>query len=103
VFTVGGLTLRRSATTRHQVANVWAEDPLSGRRRNLILEEHRAFWAWAAVEGLRHNGIRIEEFTVLTQPNVVQYRLPTTGELVPLRHRAQRGGRHPAGPGPLGR
>jgi len=86
LFTVSDLTLRRSATTRAQVATIWAEDPVSGKRRNLILEEHRAFWAWAAVEVLRHTGIRIEELTELTHPSVVQYRLPTTGELVPLLH-----------------
>ena len=86
VFTVGGLTLRRSGATRRQVANIWAEDPAGGRRRNLTMEEHRAFWAWAAVEVLRHTGIRIEELTELTHPSVVEYRLPTTGELVPLLH-----------------
>ena len=86
VFTVGGLTLRRSGATRRLVANIWAEDPAGGRRRNLTMEEHRAFWAWAAVEVLRHTGIRIEELTELTHPSVVQYSLPTTGELVPLLH-----------------
>lgn len=86
LFTVDGLTLRRSATTRRHVASIWAEQPDSGTRRNLTLEEHRAFWAWAAVEVLRHTGIRIEELTELTHPSVVQYRLPTTGELVPLLH-----------------
>lgn len=86
LFTAAGLTLRLADTTRHHVANVWAEDLLTGKRRNLRLEEHRAFWAWAAVEVLRHTGIRIEELTELTHPSVVQYRLPTTGELVPLLH-----------------
>ncbi len=35
---------------------------------------------------LRHSGIRVEELTELTHPSVVQYRLPSTGELVPLLH-----------------
>ena len=86
LFTAGGFTLRRSTAIRAQVVNIWAEDPTSGARRNLTLEEHRAFWAWAAVEVLRHTGVRIEELTELTHPSVVQYRLPTTGELVPLLH-----------------
>jgi integrase len=86
LFSVDGITLRRSRSTTRQVANIWAEDPISGKRRNLTLEEHRAFWAWAAVEVLRHTGIRIEELTELTHPSVVEYRLPTTGELVPLLH-----------------
>lgn len=85
-FTVGGMALRRSVNTRHHVANIWAEDPSSGKRRNLTREEHQAFWAWATVEVLRHTGIRVEELTELTHPSAVQYRLPTTGELVPLLH-----------------
>jgi hypothetical protein len=57
LFTAGGFTLRRSTAIRAQVVNIWAEDPTSGARRNLTLEEHRAFWAWAAVEVLRHTGV----------------------------------------------
>jgi hypothetical protein len=85
VFTAAGQTLRRVVTTRAP-ANIWAEDPTDGPRRNLTREEHRAFWAWAAVEVLRLTGIRIEELTELTHPSLVQYRLPGTGELVPLLH-----------------
>jgi len=86
LFTAGDLTLRRTDTTRAHPAHLWAQDPTSGARRNLTLEEHRAFWGWAAVEVLRHSGIRVEELTELTHPSVVQYRLPSTGELVPLLH-----------------
>jgi len=86
VFTAAGQTLRRSVTTRSPGGTVWAEDPAGGRRRNLTLEEHRAFWAWAAVEVLRHSGIRIEELTELAHSSLVQYRVPTSGELVPLLH-----------------
>ncbi len=46
--------------------------------------EHRAFWAWAAVEFLRHTGARIEEMLETSHHALVQYRLPTTGEIVPL-------------------
>jgi integrase len=38
--------------------------------------EDRAFWTWAAVETLRHTGIRIEE--------LIQFTLPTNRELIPL-------------------
>lgn len=48
------------------------------------LAEHRAFWAWAAVEFLRHTGARIEEMLEASHHALVQYRLPTTGEIVPL-------------------
>ncbi len=43
-----------------------------------------AFWAWAAIEVLRSTGIRIEELLELSHHSLVQYRLPGTGELVPL-------------------
>ncbi|MFD3519959.1 hypothetical protein [Streptomyces sp. NPDC058653] len=48
------------------------------------IAEHRAFFAWAAVEVLRHTGIRIEEMLELSHHAMIQYRLPTTGETVPL-------------------
>jgi site-specific recombinase XerD len=36
------------------------------------------------VEVLRATGIRVEELTELSHYSLVQYRLPNTGELVPL-------------------
>ena len=36
------------------------------------------------MEVLRHSGIRIEELTELSHHSLVQYRLPATGELIPL-------------------
>jgi Phage integrase family len=36
------------------------------------------------VEVLRHTGIRVEELSELSHHSLVQYRLPATGELVPL-------------------
>jgi hypothetical protein len=62
----------------------WAEDPATGKRRNLTREEDHAFWGWAAIEVLRHTGIRVEELTELSHHSLVQYRLPSTGELIPL-------------------
>ena len=85
VFTAAGQTLRRPVMTRHGTsARIWAEDQATGKRRDLTLEEHRAFWAWAAVEVLRLTGIRIEELAELSHHSFVQYRLPATGELIPL-------------------
>ena len=84
-FTAARQTLRRPVMTRHGgSAKVWAEDPATGRRRDLTLEEHRSFWTWAAVEVLRHTGIRIEELAELSHHSFVQYRLPATSELIPL-------------------
>ncbi|MBF6302981.1 site-specific integrase [Nocardia amamiensis] len=84
-FVVAGQRLRRSVT-KNIPAKVWADDPQTGKRRDLTQEEHRAFWAWAIVEVLRHTGIRVEELSELSHHSLVQYRLPGSGELVPLLH-----------------
>ena len=85
LFTSGTVTLRRHMT-KTPASRVWAEDPGTGRRRDLTLEEEAAFWAWAAIEVLRATGIRVEELTELSHHGLVQYRTPATGELVPLLH-----------------
>jgi hypothetical protein len=83
-FTAGGADYRRPIMPNAGGTRIWAEDLATGTRHNLTFEEHDAFWAWATIEVLRHTGIRIEELLELTHHSVVQYRLPTTGELVPL-------------------
>jgi integrase len=82
-FTLDGVTLQRARLARHS-PRVWAEEPATGRRRDLAREEDNAFWAWAAVEVLRMSGVRVEELTELSHHSLVQYRTPATGELVPL-------------------
>ena len=84
LFTVAGLSLRRSVMKTATTGRIWAEDPAGGKRRDVSFEEHRGFWTWAVVEVLRHTGIRIEELTELSHHSLIQYRLPATGELVPL-------------------
>ncbi|QIZ37114.1 site-specific integrase [Saccharopolyspora sp. ASAGF58] len=87
VFTAAGQTLRRRMLARPDgAARIWAEDPASDVRRDLSFEEHQSFWAWAAVEVLRHTGLRIEELCELSHHSFVQYTLPSTGELIPLLH-----------------
>jgi integrase len=83
-FTAAGQTLIRSTTIRSAATRIWAEDPATGQRRDLAREEEQAFWAFAAVEVLRATGIRLEELTELSHHSLIQYRLPTTGEVVPL-------------------
>ncbi|WP_345679974.1 hypothetical protein [Yinghuangia aomiensis] len=56
----------------------------AGIRRQFGQLTHRAFWGWAAVEFLSHTGARIEEMLEAGHHSLVQYRLPTTGEIVPL-------------------
>jgi site-specific recombinase XerD len=83
-FTSAGVTLRRSVMKTETTGRLWADDPDTGRRRDLSFEEHRGLWTWAVVEVLRHTGIRIEELTELSHHSLIQYRLPATGELIPL-------------------
>ena len=83
-FTFAGQELLCPPARRYPRRRTWAQDPATGRPRDLTLEEEHAFWAWAAVEVLRHTGIRIEELTELSHHSLIQYRLPATGELVPL-------------------
>jgi integrase len=86
LFTSGGQTLHRPVMKTKTTGRIWAEDPGpgTGKRRDLTFEEHRGFWTWAAVEVLRFTGIRIEELTELSHHSLIQYRLPGTGELIPL-------------------
>lgn len=87
LFTAAGQTLRRTRLKQPQgAAKIWAEDPDTGDHRDLSFEEHQAFWAWAAVEVLRHTGLRSEELCELSHHSFVQYTLPTSGELIPLLH-----------------
>ena len=83
-FTAAGRTLVRLPVASGSPATAWARDPATGERAELAIQESYAFWAWAAIEVLRSAGIRIEELLELSHHSLVQYRLPGTGELVPL-------------------
>jgi integrase len=79
-FTHGGSWFIR----RNRADGVWVDDLQTGGRRDLSGEEANAFWAWASVEILRATGVRVEELLELSHHSLVQYRLPATGELIPL-------------------
>jgi integrase len=84
-FTAAGQTLVRSTRLRPRIeGNVWARDQASGKAKLLDREEEHAFWAWAVIEVLRFTGLRVEELIELSHYSLVKYRLPTTGEVVPL-------------------
>jgi len=57
-----------------------------GAQRDLTDREDAAFWAWAAVEMLRHSGVRVEELLELTHLSLQPYTIPQTGEVIPLLH-----------------
>ena len=44
LFTAAGANLRRSRRSHATAGITWAEDPHTGKRRDLSLEEHQAFW-----------------------------------------------------------
>ena len=85
VFTTAGQTLRRTIATHAGVASVWAETPTAARAE----PDPRGT---PSLLGLGHGGspadtgIRFEELTELTHHSLIQYRLPGTGELIPLLH-----------------
>jgi integrase len=83
-FAAAGQALVRSARPQAAPGSIWAQDPATGRQRLLNREEEHAFWAWAIIEVLRLTGVRVEELLELSHHSLVQYRLPGTGELVPL-------------------
>jgi integrase len=76
--------LRKAITPNPTGRHVWAEVDATGKRRNLSYEEDEAFWAFATIEVLRLTGIRGEELLELSHHSITEYRLPSTGELVPL-------------------
>src|SRR6266498_3903402 len=63
---------------------VQLEDLRTGEIIDIGRSEHEAFWSWAVIETLRHTGIRVEELVEITHLALVSYRLPDTGEVVPL-------------------
>ncbi len=83
-FTIAERTLIRPVLGNSCGSRIWGADPATGRRYDLEAEERLAFWSWATVEVLRLTGIRIEELTELSHHSLIQYRLPSTRELIPL-------------------
>lgn len=69
---------------RDQAPPDQVEDLITGEILDVGREEHEAFWAWAVIETLRHTGVRIEELLEITHLGLVSYRLPDTGEIVPM-------------------
>ena len=67
----------------HGRANVRVLDEVTGRSLNVTFAEDASFWQWAAVETLRHSGLRCEELLELTQLSIRQYARPN-GEVVAL-------------------
>jgi len=90
LLTVGAKQYRRvfsAGDARHERIhgrpNTRVVDEATGRPVNVTFAEDAAFWQWAAVETLRHTGLRCEELLELSQLSIRQYVRPN-GEVVAL-------------------
>lgn len=73
-----------TAYFRDSTPPVQIEDVQTGEETDVTKSEHEAFWAWAVIEVLRHTGVRLEELMEITHLGLVSYKLPDTGEVVPM-------------------
>ncbi|MGH3608458.1 MAG: tyrosine-type recombinase/integrase, partial [Pseudonocardiaceae bacterium] len=90
-FTHGGREYQRivpaaysKAYYRDQPPPLTVLDLAAEERVDVVKIEHEAFMAWAAIEVLRHTGVRSEELLEITHLALVSYKLPDTGEVVPM-------------------
>jgi integrase len=75
----------RAHQRRHGQANVRLREEATGKVINATLAKDTAFWTWAIIETLRRlTGCRVEELLEISHHSLIQYPLPTTGEIVPL-------------------
>ncbi len=51
---------------------------------DIVFREEQCFWRWAAFTLMTETGVRIEELEEITHLSLVQFRLPDTGEVIPL-------------------
>jgi integrase len=70
--------------SRQKTTIVLIENLTTGERIDVAETEDDALWTWGIIETLRHTGVRVEELLEITQLALVSYRLPDTGEVVPL-------------------
>ncbi|WP_078962905.1 tyrosine-type recombinase/integrase [Streptomyces sp. XY533] len=90
VFEHEGRRYRRTDSREdHRRAKILAEptvrvtDEATGELTHVSMAEEAAFWEWAAVEVLRHSGIRVEELVELSHLSIRQYERPN-GEVIAL-------------------
>ncbi|WP_199745496.1 site-specific integrase [Amycolatopsis sp. WAC 04182] len=84
-FVVLGETyLKLNSKNRRDIDSSFCVLDTNGHKHHLNHAENRAFWGWAAIEFLRHTGVRIEEMMETGHHSITQHRLPTTGEVIPL-------------------
>lgn len=74
----------KGGVRRHPKPANKIEGLTTGEVIDIARGEHEAFWSWAVIETLRHTGVRVEELLELTHLGLVSYKLPKTGEVVPM-------------------
>lgn len=85
-----GITYRRCEMRRRTIeaprgsGRVWVVGGPYERRFDLSQLENNCFWSWAAINTLNETGVRIEELVEITTHAFSIYRLPETGEALPL-------------------
>jgi integrase len=77
-------SLRENGGTYRGTGRIWLKDLATGERIDLIRQEDIAFWSWAAINTFYYTGMRLEELVELTSTALFTYRLPDTGEILPL-------------------
>lgn len=85
-----GITYRRCEMRRRTInaprgsGRVWVIGGPYERRFDLSQLETNCFWSWALINTLNETGVRIEELVEITTHAFSIYRLPETGEALPL-------------------
>ena len=74
----------RGGVHRYQIPANNIEDLTTGEVFDVGRTEHEAFWSWVVIETLRHTGVRVEELLEMTHLGLVSYKVPKTGEVVPM-------------------
>jgi hypothetical protein len=84
VGSVAGLRFGTTTHGRKRIGGLMVRRLDTGETFDVVHRETVLFWRWASFTVLKETGARIEEMEELTHTSITQYRLPSTGELLPL-------------------
>lgn len=85
-----GATYRRHVLNRHTrnslpgTVRIWITGGAFERRVDITRLEENCFWSWATINTLNETGVRIEELVEITTLALSIFKLPETGEALPL-------------------
>ncbi|WP_162252845.1 tyrosine-type recombinase/integrase [Arthrobacter sp. Soil782] len=74
----------RTSSAPRGSGRVWIVGGRFERRVNLTQLEESCFWGWALINTLNETGVRIEELVEITTHALSIYKLPESGEALPL-------------------